>query len=208
MIVVPKDGGGSSVLNQQDTLERTWEGFTKAAQTTYATATFQLVGHTFRSDFAQDPSTAHTIMSKGASSGANFFVLYQENKSTSAYSLFKDLADRRYGVQSLCIVHKGPKGFSPQYWGNITLKVNLKAGGINHTVDGIAEIMKDTLVIGADVTHAGQGSLLGTPSIAAVVGSVNQNGGKFLGSMRLQTHVIACEDIRALESMVIERIKA
>tara|TARA_R110002003_G_scaffold138_10_gene12728 strand:+ start:9272 stop:9577 length:306 start_codon:yes stop_codon:yes gene_type:complete len=58
-----------------------------------------------------------------------------------------------------------------------------------------------------DVTHPGPGSLFGTPSIAAIVGSVDQYGGKFLGSMRLQPRDTACEDIQDVESMVVERIK-
>ena len=60
----------------------------------------------------------------------------------------------------------------------------------------------------SDVTHPSPGSLLGTPSIAAIVGSVNQNGGKFLGSMRLQPRDTACEDIKDVEGMVLERLKA
>jgi eukaryotic translation initiation factor 2C len=60
----------------------------------------------------------------------------------------------------------------------------------------------------SDVTHAGPGSLLGTPSVAAVVGSVSQNGGKFLGSMRLQPHDNACEVIQDLKSMVVERLRS
>lgn len=60
----------------------------------------------------------------------------------------------------------------------------------------------------SDVTHAGPGSLNGTPSIAAIVGSVDKDGGKFLGSMRLQPKDTACEDIQDVEGMALERIKA
>ncbi|KAH9867104.1 hypothetical protein IAQ61_007696 [Plenodomus lingam] len=59
-----------------------------------------------------------------------------------------------------------------------------------------------------DVTHPGPGALLGTPSIAAIVGSVDQHGGKFLGSMRLQPRDSACEDIKDVKGMVSERIRA
>jgi eukaryotic translation initiation factor 2C len=57
------------------------------------------------------------------------------------------------------------------------------------------------------VTHAGPGSLIGTPSIAAIVGSVTMNGGKFLGSMRVQSHDTACEIIEDVEAMVLERLE-
>lgn len=59
----------------------------------------------------------------------------------------------------------------------------------------------------SDVTHAGPGSLPGTPSIAAIVGSVDECGGKFLGSMRLQPKDKACEDIKDVQAMVAERIR-
>ena len=71
------------------------------------------------------------------------------------------------------------------------LKMNLKAAGINHTVNSnligpLGSFMKTALVLGADVTHPGPGSVPGCPSIAAIVGSVDQHAGRFLGSMRLQ----------------------
>lgn len=60
------------------------------------------------------------------------------------------------------------------------------------------------------MTHASPntGALLGTLSIAAIFGSVDQNGGKFLGSMLLQPFVNSCEDNKDVEGMVLERIKA
>jgi eukaryotic translation initiation factor 2C len=60
----------------------------------------------------------------------------------------------------------------------------------------------------SDCTHPDSNSLAGTPSIAAIVGSVDAKGGKFLGSMRLQPRLIACEDIQDVESMVVERLMA
>jgi eukaryotic translation initiation factor 2C len=71
------------------------------------------------------------------------------------------------------------------------MKANLKMGGINHSAfskcGNIADWLKTTLVLGADVTHPGNGALLGCPSVAAVVGSVESTGGRFLGSIRLQS---------------------
>lgn len=60
----------------------------------------------------------------------------------------------------------------------------------------------------SDCTHPEANSLAGTPSIAAIVGSVDSKGGKFLGSMRLQPRLIACENIQDVESMVVERLMA
>ena len=149
IIAIPHVDGGNSVLHNRDTLKQTWAGFHRASQTTYAAATFQFVGTIIKPDFARNQAAAHEAMDRARLQGANFVMLFLEKKSTPAYSTFKDLADRRYGMHSLCVVYNAKNHYSPQYWGNIAMKVNLKAGGINHTVDGVEQIMKDTLVLGA-----------------------------------------------------------
>jgi eukaryotic translation initiation factor 2C len=67
--------------------------------------------------------------------------------------------------------------------------VNTKLGGINHLLG--TESMKwlkekKTMMVGCDVTHAGPSSVVGTPSIAAVVASVDNDFVQFPASMRLQ----------------------
>ena len=42
------------------------------------------------------------------------------------------------------------------------------------------------MLVGMDVTHPGPGSLKGTPSIAAIVGSVDEHYAQFPASMRIQ----------------------
>ncbi|CAO2651958.1 Nn.00g002410.m01.CDS01 [Neocucurbitaria sp. VM-36] len=210
MIVVPCTQDKDRTKLQSTRIQQVWRDFLRAAQDIYATGKFTFVGNCICPVFAQ-PGKAHDVMAGAKAKGANFFVLLLEKKSVAAYSIFKHLADCTFGVHSLCTVYKEDKTgrpFGDQYWGNVMMKVNLKAGGINHTVSQVAEVMKDTLVLGADVTHPGSGSLLGTPSIAAIVGSVDQYGGKFLGSMRLQPRDTACEDIKDVEGMVLERIRA
>lgn len=123
---------------------------------------------------------------------ANFVLLILKEKDVEAYSIFKNQTDRYLGMHSLCITEKPNMKKSKlnnnlkPYFANVMMKSNLKAGGTNHSVEDVSNILKDTLVLGADVTHPSKGALYGTPSIAAVVGSVDELGGKFLGSMRLQ----------------------
>jgi eukaryotic translation initiation factor 2C len=76
---------------------------------------------------------------------------------------------------------------------NIMMKANLKLEGGNHTVQlagdqksKIQATLQATLVLGANLTHAEPGPLIGCPSIAVVVGSVDSAVIKFRGSMRLQ----------------------
>ncbi|KAF2024624.1 stem cell self-renewal protein Piwi, partial [Setomelanomma holmii] len=73
-----------------------------------------------------------------------------------------------------------------QYMANVAMKVNLKGAGINHTTQGVANWMGDTLVLGADVTHPGSSALAGSPSITAMVGSMEASGGRFTGNMQMQ----------------------
>jgi eukaryotic translation initiation factor 2C len=77
-----------------------------------------------------------------------------------------------------------------QYYANVALKVNAKMGGVNHVVDetnmGWLKKMGLTMIMGADVTHPGPGSVKGTPSIAAVVASVDEKFGQVPASIRIQ----------------------
>jgi eukaryotic translation initiation factor 2C len=138
---------------------------------------------------------------KKARPTANFAILLLKSRSIPAYAAFKEVVDRHLGLQSLCMtqtpnIEKGRRECKKdilQYMANIMMKANLKWGGGNHTVQLAKEpkskiqvILKDTLVLGADLTHPGPGSLVGCPSIAAVVGSVDSAATTFRGSMRLQ----------------------
>ncbi|KAI4917316.1 hypothetical protein J4E90_003823 [Alternaria incomplexa] len=147
-------------------------------------------------------------------------VLLLPKPDRQAYQFFKDLADREFGLHAVCITE--PKVFADaakveQYLGNVMMKVNLKCEGINHSAgDSVAHFeqslqhrLKDTMLLGADVTHPSLVSIDGCPSIAALVGSVDDFGGKFLGSMRLQNpDRTDREIIQEVESMTVERLRA
>ena len=119
---------------------------------------------------------------------ANLALLVLPDNNPTAYALFKNIADRELGIHSLCVTRRCIQGQLGKKISNIVLKLNLKAAGVNHTTNqgAIFRTMADTLVLGADVTHPGNGAIPGTPSIATIVGSVGSSGGRFLGSMRLQ----------------------
>lgn len=121
--------------------------------------------------------------------GASMVVLAIPSKIIPLYSMFKDLADRNYGIHSICFAKPNNQGNKmDDYMENVVMKYNLKLGGINHCVKAVRDRLGDhTMVLGADVVHAGSGSFSGTPAIAGIVGSVDCTGGKFLGSVRLQT---------------------
>ena len=69
---------------------------------------------------------------------------------------------------------------------------------------------KSTMMVGIDVTHPGPGSREGTPSIAAVVASVDQNFVQFPASLRIQKvdkAKLAKEKLDELKDIMIERLK-
>ncbi|KAL1799385.1 hypothetical protein ACET3X_003422 [Alternaria dauci] len=152
-------------------------------------------------------------------------LLLLRNSNRTIYQSFKDLADREFGLQTVCITQekvcdKGTgalaRGYE-QYLGNVMMKVNLKCGGINHSAgdsaknsnESLQTKLGDVMILGTDVTHPSVASIEGCPSIASIVGSVDGFGGKFLGSMRLQNpDRTDREIIQEVESMVEERLRA
>ena len=147
----------------------------------------------------------------------------------SAYRYFKSQADQVYGFKSICMAedkllkgglekalrnshHPGP-GCLRYYMSGVALKLNIKLGNWNWEVSnneivphlrGYQGTRLNTMVLGADVTHPSMASVPGTPSIAAVVGSVDLICGRMPGSMRCQPS--RTELIEKLSEMVEERL--
>jgi hypothetical protein len=135
-------------------------------------------------------------LKEAKSNNVDLVLLIMSKPSLPRYTAFKRLADREHGLQSICITTKfaGDKGKLEGYMTNIAMKVNIKRGGINQRIEGLD--LKGTMVLGADVIHPGPGSLPHCPSIAAMVGSVDDWGCKCLGSMRLQQRDRADREVR------------
>ena len=141
-------------------------------------------------------------------------VVLAENDAPH-YSLIKKIADCEQGVKT--IVAAADKSLRPGNWdeqtvSNIAMKYNIKSARATHRLGDNAlqplrtpsTTIANTIVIGADVAHPTGGSHTGTPSIAGVVGSVDNDFAHFPGSMRLQRS--KKEDIVELHDMVKERL--
>ncbi|KAI8627031.1 Piwi-domain-containing protein [Xylariaceae sp. FL1651] len=106
------------------------------------------------------------------------------------YNRLKQLADVKYGIHTVCSVgSKFAKG-QDQYLRNEALKVNLKLGGDNHTVQpqNLGLITEDkTMVVGIDVTHPSPGSSSIAPSVAGMVASINPRLGQWPGILSIQS---------------------
>ncbi|KAJ6463934.1 argonaute-like protein [Mycena sanguinolenta] len=143
-----------------------------------------------------DPTRAQAISSIRAAVGTIPFkplivLVILSNGDKHIYAGIKHLFDSYLDVGSVC-VHaskiRKEKG-QLQYFANVALKFNIKLGGINHALDqqSIALLNeKPTMLMGIDVTHPGPGSVRGTPSIAAVVASIDRNYAQYPASMEIQ----------------------
>ncbi|KZT63105.1 argonaute-like protein [Daedalea quercina L-15889] len=133
------------------------------------------------------------------------------NGDKHVYSGLKHLCDVYLDVPTVC-VHaakiRKEKG-QVMYFANVALKVNMKMGGVNHSLDqrNMTWLMQaPTMLVGMDVTHPGFGTVKGTPSIAAVVGSVDAKYGQFPATLRIQES--KKEMITDLAGMMEERLNA
>ncbi|KAJ7201035.1 argonaute-like protein [Mycena pura] len=132
------------------------------------------------------------------------------NGDKHIYAGIKHLFDSYLDVASVC-VHSAKirkeKG-QLQYFANVALKVNIKMGGVNHSLDRQSMQWlneQPTMLVGIDVTHPGPGSAKGTPSIAAVVASTDQYYAQFPASMEIQES--KKEMVTNLKSMILERLQ-
>lgn len=119
-----------------------------------------------------------------------FFVVLA-NGDRHIYSGIKHLCDCYLDIATICVqVSKFRKERGQlQYFANVALKLNMKSGGVNHRMEGRNATwlgQQPTMLVGIDVTHPGPGTVKGTPSIAAVVASIDPNFGQFPASLRIQ----------------------
>ncbi|THH09696.1 hypothetical protein EW145_g1836 [Phellinidium pouzarii] len=139
----------------------------------------------------------------------DLLMVILSNGDKHIYSGIKHLCDVYLDVHTVCVHSekiRKDKG-QLQYFANVALKFNMKLGGVNHSLD--PESMQwlkqaPTMLVGMDVTHPGPGSLKGTPSIAAVVASVDEHYAQFPASLRIQE--TRKEMITSLKEMMIERL--
>ncbi|RDL39578.1 Ribonuclease H-like protein [Venustampulla echinocandica] len=125
------------------------------------------------------------------------------------YNSIKTVADTKAGFHTVCVV--GSKLMKEQrqdqYFGNVSLKFNLKAGGTNQTLDphklGVISEGK-TMVVGMDVTHPSPGSKEGAPSVAGIVASIDRFLGQWPADFNVQTS--RQEMISGLERMFMSRL--
>ncbi|CAL3969368.1 unnamed protein product [Diplocarpon coronariae] len=139
-----------------------------------------------------------------------FLLCILPYNDVAIYNSIKTVADTKAGVHTVCVVASKfmKEQRQDQYFGNVSLKFNLKAGGINHALDpsklGIIS-SGQTMVIGLDVTHPSPGSKDTAPSVAGIVASVDKHLAQWPADFRIQEE--RKEMVTALEAMIISRLR-
>ncbi|KAF5392022.1 hypothetical protein D9757_003266 [Collybiopsis confluens] len=137
----------------------------------------------------------------------SFVLVILSNNDRHIYSGLKHVCDVGLGIPTVCVQSSQVSKKNPQYYGNVALKINMKMGGVNHGLDpksmqSLTQV--PTMLVGIDVTHPGPSSTRGTPSIAAVVASVDPKFAQYSTSMELQE--TKKEMVTNLASMMVERL--
>jgi eukaryotic translation initiation factor 2C len=144
----------------------------------------------------QDPirtQAINTIRSAlmGTKQKPAFLLVILSSSDKHIYSGVKLLCDVYLDVPNICVQSgriRKDRG-QLQYYANVALKVNMKLGGVNHNVDeaSMGRLRQPpTMLVGMDVTHPGPSTVKGTPSIAAIVASVDLRFSQYPASMRIQ----------------------
>ena len=128
------------------------------------------------------------------------------NASKATFASVKYWGETKIGIHSVCVLAENPK-LSSAYYSNVVAKFNLKIGGVNQLIPNQLGFLHDgnVMVVGIDVTHPAPKSMEGTPSIAAVVASVDSMFGQYPGSIRCQES--KKEMVSTLNTMMQERLK-
>ncbi|CAI2172161.1 19284_t:CDS:10 [Funneliformis geosporum] len=136
------------------------------------------------------------------------FILPDDDEKR--YRAIKYTTDTVLGVPSQCVQLEKVQKKSKQYCANVALKINLKLGGTNQSLEEteIPELSKGpVMLLGADVTHptGGRAGPSSIPSICAVVGSLDRQGGRFIS--KLESQKTRQEKIENMGGMVKEILK-
>lgn len=110
------------------------------------------------------------------------------NVNSQIYGEIKRITDTVIGVPSQVIKSNNVMKPNKQYCANVTLKLNVKMGGVNYSLNNTDipfMTKKPTIIMGADVNHPAPGAE-NSSSIAAITASMDPQATKFVSSISYQ----------------------
>jgi len=124
------------------------------------------------------------------------------------YNSIKRVSDTELGVPTQCVQSNKVQRPNPMYCANVSLKMNVKLGGINSYLGDQLKFVteKPTIVFGADVTHPPPGGDPNRSSIVSLVGSMDAQCARYHASLRTQQAKL--EIIQDIKSMMKELLVA
>ncbi|KIW93025.1 uncharacterized protein Z519_06874 [Cladophialophora bantiana CBS 173.52] len=130
-----------------------------------------------------------TFFSTSAAAQKQLVLIILASDKPELYNRVKVNCDVREGINNVCVLASTFAKRNPHVFANMALKVNLKLGGVNQSLNpsklGIAAGGK-TMFVGLDVTHPSVGSLDVAPSVVGMVSSIDQLLGQWRASVVIQ----------------------
>lgn len=137
-----------------------------------------------------------TELQKAKDEGINLVVVLLPLKDVELYSAVKQAGDQVVGIATVCHVQTPGKTAnapaeiksSADFVANLSMKINLKLSSrsANQALNPKGPILTtETMIIGIDVTHPPPTTLEGAPSVAAVVGNIDDQFAQWPASLRV-----------------------
>lgn len=152
-----------------------------------------------------------------AENNTKTLLVFLPSNDAYIYSRVKRWGDLEFGVHTVCCVASKLKlgtlesgRHRVQFFANLAMKINLKAGGANQVLSGNTAgslLTQETMFVGIDVTHPSPGSLVGAPSIAGVVANIDKRFAQWPASISLQ-ETAKQEMVQGLKTMIQQRLRA
>ncbi|KAG9290886.1 hypothetical protein G9A89_011036 [Geosiphon pyriformis] len=152
----------------------------------------------------------HQQAEKQSNGDHQLILLILPDTQEKLYRIVKFTTEINLGILSQCVQAERVAISNKQYCANVAMKLNSKLGGINVQLNSteIPLLEKEpVLLLGADVTHwprKRSGEKV-PPSIVAVVGSLDRQGGQYTAKLHAQEP--ETEHINNMKDLVLEILK-